>query len=168
MQQELPVRVIRSTRRRKTVEAAIRGGVMELRVPARSTEKDIEQWTQKLKTRLVKSAKKRTFNTDAQLAQRTEELRAKYLPEAPSAQSIEWVTNQNSRWGSCSIASRRIRLSHRMKDMPPWVVDYVIVHELAHLIETRHSAKFKSLVKRYPKSEKAQGFLEGSSWASRS
>jgi len=46
---------------------------------------------------------------------------------------VRWVDNQRSRWGSCTPADRTIRLSRRLQDMPAWVIDYVLVHELVHL-----------------------------------
>jgi hypothetical protein len=45
--------------------------------------------------------------------------------------------------------------------MPEYVVDYVLVHELVHLLEPGHDARFWSLVARYPRAERARGFLEG-------
>ena len=74
---------------------------------------------------------------------------------------MRWVTNQNSRWGSCTPADGSIRLSHRLQAMPPWVVDYVLVHELAHLAEPSHDAEFWRLVDDYPRAERAKGYLEG-------
>ncbi len=79
---------------------------------------------------------------------------------------MRWVDNQNSRWGSCTPADRAIRLSRRLQGMPAWVIDYVLVHELAHLIEIGHTAAFWELVDRYPKAERAKGFLEGVAAAS--
>lgn len=77
---------------------------------------------------------------------------------------ISWVANQHKRWGSCTISTRSIRLSDRLQQMPAWVVDYVIVHELAHLVHADHSAAFWRLVDGYPQAERARGFLLG--WSS--
>ncbi len=74
---------------------------------------------------------------------------------------MSWVGNQQHRWGSCTITTGAIRISERVRDMPAWVVDYVLVHELAHLIEADHSARFWSLVAAYPHTERARGYLEG-------
>ena len=93
--------------------------------------------------------------------------RARLLAERydlPLPTSIRWVSNQTQRWGSCTPEQRTIRLSDRMAGFPDWVVDYVIVHELAHLAELAHSKRFWSLVERYPLSERARGFLIAKSW----
>jgi Protein of unknown function DUF45 len=78
-----------------------------------------------------------------------------------------WVTNQDARWGSCTPGTGEIRVSHRLRPMPTWVVDYVLVHEAAHLVEREHSARFHSLVARYPDAERAKAFLEGVEFARR-
>ena len=74
-------------------------------------------------------------------------------------QSIRYVTNQNKRFGSCTPSHGTIRISHRVSEMPAWVRDYVLVHELAHLVEPNHSRAFWDLVNRYPKTERARGYL---------
>jgi predicted metal-dependent hydrolase len=79
---------------------------------------------------------------------------------------VRWVHNQNSRWGSCTPSDRSIRLSRRLQGMPSWVIDYVLVHELAHLLEPGHTTTFWAWVDRYPKAERAKGFLEGVAAAS--
>jgi predicted metal-dependent hydrolase len=75
------------------------------------------------------------------------------------------VTNQNGRWGSCTPDDATIRISHRIQEMPDWVIDYVLLHELAHLVVPSHNAQFWELVNRYPKAERARGYLEGISAA---
>jgi predicted metal-dependent hydrolase len=75
--------------------------------------------------------------------------------------SVRWVDNMNSRWGSCTTGERTIRLSDRLQSMPVWVVDYVLLHELAHLLEPSHNARFWHWVDRFEKSERAKGYLEG-------
>ena len=78
---------------------------------------------------------------------------------------MRWVGNQNQRWGSCTPDTQEIRLSTRLQPMPAWVVDYVLVHELAHLYVSDHSAAFWDLVGHYPQTERARGFLDG--WSAR-
>ena len=70
-----------------------------------------------------------------------------------------YVTNQHTRYGSCSPAEGTIRISADLAGMPGWVRDYVLVHELAHLLEANHSPAFWSLVNRYPLAERARGYL---------
>ena len=74
---------------------------------------------------------------------------------------MRWVTNQNTRWGSCTPAEGSIRLSHRLQGMPEYVVDYVLVHELAHLLVPGHGPRFWRLLEAYPRTERARGYLEG-------
>ena len=83
----------------------------------------------------------------------------------PTPKSIRFVDNQKSQWGSCTPANSEIRLSSRLTQFPSWVLDYVIVHELAHLVEFHHNAKFLALVDQYPKAERARGFLIGVHYA---
>jgi predicted metal-dependent hydrolase len=77
----------------------------------------------------------------------------------PIPREIVWSDRQRSLWGSCTIAEGRIRIASRLAAYPRWVLDYVIVHELAHLIEPNHSPAFWSLVNRYEKAERARGYL---------
>ncbi|BFU42493.1 hypothetical protein KRMM14A1004_07300 [Krasilnikovia sp. MM14-A1004] len=110
----------------------------------------------------------RIRRTDDELQLRARRLVNRYLADhalnaAPN--SVRWVTNQNGRWGSCTPDDGTIRISHRIQEMPDWVIDYVLLHELAHLVVPSHSARFWDLVNRYPKSERARGYLEGISAA---
>ena len=97
---------------------------------------------------------------DAGLLARAIELSDRYLVGA-RPQSVRWVTNQTARWGSCSYYSGHIRLSHRLRVVPEWVLDSVLVHELAHLSHPDHSRAFHKLADAYPRHQEAGVFLAG-------
>jgi len=82
-------------------------------------------------------------------------------PSWATGTSLRWVTNQARRWGSCTPSTGAIRLSSRLRVVPDWVLDAVIVHELAHLHEASHSAEFKVLCERYPRLAEAEAYLLG-------
>jgi predicted metal-dependent hydrolase len=111
-----------------------------------------------LRRRIEKRNVKRAL-TDDDLEARARTLNDRYFAGALQWRSITWVTNQEHRWGSCTPALGAIRLSHRLAALPDWVLDYVIVHELAHLLEASHNACFWRLVKPYALAERARGYL---------
>jgi len=96
------------------------------------------------------------------LMARAKELATTY--RLPMANEVRWVTNQQSRWGSCSYDDGVIRISSRLAKVPDWVLDYVLLHELTHLVEANHGPEFHRLMDRYPKVERAEGFLEAMSF----
>ncbi len=160
------VSVRRSSRRKRTVTAYRDKDTIVVLVPQRMSRRDevavVDDMVQKV---LAREARVAAPKGDRDLAQRAAELARQYLAPAvgqtPEPYGVVWVTNQQRRWGSCTPSTRMIRLSDRLKPMPSWVVDYVLLHELAHLVEPSHSAAFWRLVSRYPHAEKAKGFLEG-------
>jgi len=104
---------------------------------------------------------KRRRPSDEQLLGRSADLSRRFLGGLAKPVSIAWATNQNSRWGSCTPADGTIRISARVKGMPSWVLDYVILHELTHLLQPGHGGEFWSLLESYPRTERARGYLEG-------
>jgi hypothetical protein len=142
-------------------------------LPARMSRAEEERWIaimlERLATQERRSAR-RAARGDAELGRRAAELSRQYLGGVPKPTGVRWVTNQGSRWGSCTPVDGTIRLSDRLATMPGWVVDYVLVHELAHLIEIGHGPRFYRLVDVYPKAERARGYLlgvvAGAGWAS--
>ena len=98
--------------------------------------------------------------SDGDLAARAGELADRYLDGIRPA-SIRWVSNQNSQWGSCTCGTREIRISDRLRVVPSWVLDAVLVHELAHLVEPNHSPRFRALTDRFARSKEADVFLDG-------
>lgn len=109
--------------------------------------------------RFVQRFSKRASRDSVLLRCRAERLNHRYFDGRLQIASIHYVTNQKRRYGSCSVATGRIRIADRVADLPTWVIDYVLVHELAHLEQPNHSPAFWHLVNRYPLSERARGYL---------
>ena len=162
------VEVRRSARRRRTVSAYRDGDRTVVLVPARLTRAEEEHWVQTMLERLrTQDEGRRRGRSDDELVSRARRLSRAHLDGRARPASVRWVTNQASRWGSCTPTDRTIRLSHRLQGMPDWVVDYVLVHELAHLVVADHSRPFWDLVERYPQAERARGYLLGVADAAR-
>jgi predicted metal-dependent hydrolase len=154
----MEVKVIRSARRRKTISARMEGNVMVVRAPQHMPEKELNEAIETLKVRIERRHQARQLS-DADLERRARELNRRYFGGKLRWASIRWVTNQNKRFGSCTPGQGTIRISHRVGQMPQWVQDYVLIHELAHLVEANHGPRFWALVNRYPKTERARGYL---------
>ena len=149
----MEVVVIRSPKRRKTAQARMVDGHLEVRIPARSSKAEERRLVEVFRRRYERAG----TSTGIDLTARAKKL-AKQL-DLPVPTEIRWATNQAHRWGSCTPSTGVIRISDRMAEFPPWVVDHVIVHELAHLVERRHGPAFQALANRYPLAERAEGYL---------
>ena len=143
------VEVRRSARRRRTVSAYRQQGRLVVLVPARLSRSEEDDWVRAMLAR-VEATEARRPRSDNDLQRRATEL-----------SRVRWVTNQRTRWGSCTPAEGTIRLSASLRDMPSWVRDYVLLHELAHLLEPGHGPRFWGLLAGYPKLERARGYLQG-------
>ncbi|MHB9031777.1 MAG: M48 metallopeptidase family protein [Anaerolineae bacterium] len=155
------IRVLRSARRQRTVSARLLNWqLVEVRAPAKLPDSELAE----IITHLIegiknKQRRQRLLATDHDLQARAEELNKRYFKGTLRWRSIAYVSNQAQRYGSCTPQQGTIRISERLKQVPPWVLDYVLVHELAHLQEPGHSAAFWQLVNRYDKAERARGYL---------
>ncbi|HUC05275.1 MAG TPA: M48 family metallopeptidase [Acidimicrobiales bacterium] len=154
------VEVRTSARRRKTSEAKWVGGRIVVSVPAHLSRQMRETTVAWLVDRLVSRHRLRLAQGDDELAERARHLAQRYHVGAVPA-SVRWVSNQTTRWGSCSHHSGQIRISERLRTVPEWVLDSVLVHELAHLVHPNHSAAFHALADRYPRHREAGIFLAG-------
>ena len=148
----------RSEKRVKTVSGRLVNGTLVIRAPAHLRDAELEPIIQNFKARFERQKQKDDLD-DALLVRKAKELNRRYFGGKLKWKSISWVTNQNSRFGSCTPANGTIRISHRLATVPTFVRDYVIMHELAHLQEANHGPKFWRLVNRYPKTERARGYL---------
>jgi len=154
-----PVEVRTSPRRRKTASAFWQDGKVVVVVPARLSKADRVELVEGLVERVL-AQRPAITTSDRDLAARAAVLSDRYLGGV-RPDSIRWVSNQLQRWGSCTSRTGEIRISERLRPVPGWVLDAVLVHELAHLIEPSHSPRFRRLTDRYPKMDAADTFLAG-------
>ncbi|MCR6492130.1 DUF45 domain-containing protein [Cellulomonas sp. P24] len=159
-----PVEVRRSRRRLRTVTAYREGDHTVVAIPARFTRAQEREWVQRMLRRLGDQERRRR-PSDEQLSQRATELSARYLGGRAVPTSVAWSGNQGRRWGSCTPTDGSIRISDRVQGMPRWVLDYVLLHELTHLLHAGHGPDFWALVRAYPRTERARGFLDGVTFA---
>ncbi len=149
-----------SARRKKTSEARWVGDRIVVCVPSHLSDDTRRRTVDWLVGRLLERHRPQATMGDHELLQHAVALSDRYLVGA-RPESVRWVTNQSARWGSCSYSSRRIRVSHRLQTVPAWVLDSVLVHEVAHLSHPDHSAAFHRLASRYPHHDEAATFLAG-------
>jgi hypothetical protein len=144
---------VRSAKRRKTVAAQLVGGVLRLSIPARMSRTEEAHWVQVMSGRF----RRKMSAERLRLSERATGLAGRY--DLPKASNIRWADDMTTRWGSCTVDTGDIRISTRLAAFPDWVVDYVIVHELAHIAVGGHTDEFWQLVYRYPRAERAIGYL---------
>jgi predicted metal-dependent hydrolase len=162
--------VRRSARRRRTVDARREGDTVIVSVPASMSRAQERHWVEEMLRRLERSDQRRRpgrTSGDDDLAARADRLAREHLDAAapdghwPRPVWVRWTRPMRTRWASCTPADGTIRVSERLREVPGWVLDHVLVHELAHLRESGHGPAFRALEARYPRSERAIGYLEG-------
>src|SRR6478752_4920479 len=162
------VEVRRSDRRRRMVSARREGDTVVVFIPGWMSDSEESRWVDEMVRRLERSEARRRSPArtgDDALGRKAAELSRRYLEERAVPTSLRWVPPMRTRWASCTPADGTIRISERLRDVPAWVLEYVLVHELAHLLEPGHDEPFWAWVHRYPRSERAMGYLEGLSAA---
>jgi predicted metal-dependent hydrolase len=149
----MEIELVRGTRRRKHVEAVLVGDRLRVSFPRWMSLREAEETAHELAERM----RRRVEPSHIDLSARARRLARQY--SLPRPRSVRWVDNMRQRWGSCTPEDATIRVSSRLAAYPPWVLDYVLVHELAHLIVETHGPAHDALVDRYPLAERARGFL---------
>ena len=152
------VEVRRSSKRRKTIEAYRKGDTIIVAIPARMSKREEERVVAEMVSKLGKDDLRLTSN---ELMARALELNSLYLGNKATPITVEWSSRMERIWGSCTIEERAIRLSNRLDDAPRYALDYILLHELVHLIVAGHGPDFKALLAVYPELERAEGYLEG-------
>lgn len=152
-----PVRILASRRRRRTVAARLRSGVLEVLVPASMSRAEQQHWADLMKARIERQLRRR-LPTDERLQRRADALNERFFGGRLRWNSVGF-TDTSSLWGSCTFTSGAIRVATRLAKFPDWVLDFVLMHELAHLVQSDHGPAFQEMLNRYPLAERARGYL---------
>jgi len=155
----MEIKVVRSVRRKRTVSARIVNDTLLVRAPMAISGEHLEKIIDSLKSRFERKKIKEELDRREDLSQIAARLNEEYFGNQLKINSVEYVSNQTSRLGCCNYRSANIRISHRVGTMPAWVRDYVLIHEMSHLIEPNHSKAFWNIVSRYRLAERARGFI---------
>ncbi len=155
----MEVKIIRSPDRKKTIQAKMVGETLAVYLPLGMSREEERKLIEKMKQKMEKKILKKNINKDDQLKKRFDDFNRKYFHGKLKINSIEFVTNQKKNNGSCTPNKGTIRISHRLLDMPEWVLEYVIMHEMTHLVHPDHSRAFWEKVGEYKYTERARGFL---------
>ncbi len=153
-------RVVRSSRRKRTLNAFRQNGVIEIHIPDRlSRRQEFEMIPEMID--LVLKRENRLRKSDSALLELSDLILAEFLPEfSERPLSVTWRV-MRERWGSCTTVDRTIRISERLNSAPDYVIRYVLFHELIHLRIAGHGDDFHEYLARYPDKERAEAFLEG-------
>ena len=163
-----PIRLIASARRRKTVSASVRDGMIQLSVPSTMRDADIVTSARGLIAKIkARQRASQRFQSNPELFARAVHLARVWLNSEVHPNSVTWSERQTTLWGSCTATTKSIRISTMLRGMPQWVIDGVLVHELAHLKYAGHGEDFQTFTRRYPRMAEADAFLEGVTFAQR-
>ena len=153
------------TRKRvKNINARLHGSKMSVSAPHRVPVAELEETIVELARKLVRRSRADALNSDGGAETLARKIAARF-PDPPEVTEVLFVTNQTSQWGSYSQQTGIIRLNAVLRQMPPWVLEAVVAHELAHTVHLDHSPEFWELARSVcPRTDRARAFLEGVTW----
>ena len=154
----LIIEVRRSTKRKKTIEAYRNGEKVIVSIPARMSQREANQVVDEMVKKILHDE---SAPTNSHLFDRANYLNHKYLEGKAIPVSVEWSSRMSRIWGACTIEDRTIRISDRLRDAPEYALDYLLIHELIHILIPGHGADFHEMLTRYPQLERAEGYFEG-------
>ena len=160
----ITIEVSRDGRLKKTVRWEWNGSHVRIRAPKRISQRELERHVAEIVAKIKRQRAKVRARSDDDLESRARQINKRFFDSEIDWHSIRWVSNMRQRLGSCTTGGPTdgdIRISERIKGWPNWVVDYVIAHELTHRKHPNHSQAFWAYLARYPKTERARGFIQG-------
>jgi predicted metal-dependent hydrolase len=151
-------------KRVKNINARLHGSTLSVSAPHRVSRGEVRSVAVELARRLLRRARADAVNGDDSGRIVAHKVAAKF-PDPPRVTEVRFSTNQRSQWGSYSPRTGVIRLNAVLKVMPPWVLEAVVAHELAHSVHPDHSLAFWKLVRSICRhTDRANAFLEGVGW----
>jgi predicted metal-dependent hydrolase len=151
-------------KRVKNINARLHGSTLSVSAPHRVSRGEVRTVAVELARRLLRRARADAVNGDDSGRIVATKVAAKFA-KPPRVTEVRFSTNQRSQWGSYSPRTGVIRLNAVLKVMPPWVLEAVVAHELAHSVHPDHSPAFWKLVRSVCRhTDRANAFLEGVSW----
>lgn len=159
----MEVKIIRSQRRRRTVSARLVDDLLLINAPLILPQERLDEIVSGFKLKFARKKLKTELDKEKNLLDLAIALNEEYFDNKLQIKSIEYATNQNSRFGCCNYRTAKISISHKIGFLPQWVRKYVLIHEMAHLIEPNHSRAFWDIVSRYKLTERARGYLMAAS-----
>lgn len=154
----LIIEVRRSTKRKKTIEAYRNGEKVIVSIPARMSQREANQVVDEMVKKILHDE---STPTNEQLYTRALDLNNKYLEGKAIPKSVEWSSRMSRIWGACTIEDRTIRISDRLRDAPEYALNYLLLHELIHILIPGHGPDFHQLLERFPDLARAEGYFEG-------
>jgi predicted metal-dependent hydrolase len=159
---ELDLKVVR--KRVKNINARLHGRTLSVSAPHRVSVRELNDTILELARRLIRRSRADVLNSRGGAEAIARKVAARF-PRPPRVAEVRFVTNQTSQWGSYSPQTGIVRLNAALRQMPPWVLEAVVAHELAHTFHLDHTPAFWNLVRSVcPKTDRARAFLDGVSW----
>jgi predicted metal-dependent hydrolase len=153
-------------KRVKNINARLRQSTLSVSAPLNTPQTMLDQVIPDLARRLLRRVRARQINAEEDALALAHKVAAR--PNRPAVAHVQFVTTQQARWGSYSSATRTIRLNAALRDMPRWVLEAVVAHELAHVAHHNHGPAFWKLLRSvYPDTDRADAFLAGVAWLGR-
>lgn len=151
---KIPIELKRQKRKTLAVTVTPEGGLL-IKAPERMPEKEIERflgqrryWIYKQTKHMLAANADRIYRSEEEIKKLREQARTMLTEKTDYYKKILGVNykrlrigDQKTRWGSCS-SNGTISYNWRLILMPEEIMDYVVVHELCHLLEMNHSNNF--------------------------
>lgn len=156
--------VVVRRRRVRNVNARLVDGTLAVSAPPGLSVEELTRAVEELGRRLLRRRRARQVNSEDDAAALARRVAARF-PSRPVVREVRWVTTQRRRWGSYSAHTQTVRLNAALRLMPPWVIEAVVAHELAHTVHADHSPAFWALLRSVcPETDRARAFLAGAGW----